>query len=433
MSEESPQVNRPSKAETRQSLRLFSLNAGFEGVFLTICGSNTLVFIAFALSIGIKREHMGFITALVSMACVLQMLAIPLIGRVKDKKRCILKLAVMEPILFIIAIVLLPWINPKLQILIFGLAVFFAAAFSNITRVFTSEWMASLIPAGIRGRYIGNRMRAISSTTIIAMLSAGVLLDWVGKDNTLGLSIILAGGGLFGLAAVFSLRHATFPKSSAAAAPSIKDLIGTFKTKDFKRCIIVLAIINLPFTFACPYYQVFALEIAEVPEVLIGVMLSLYFIVKAIMSSWLGRQVDRFDPRKTMFIANIIFVLFFILYVICDNTLYWPLFLAWAIVAVADGLYGICITKYLYASVPESKSRAAYFAMYNFIAFGSLGIGGLIAVPILKLLDGVTLTLGPFHLGHFQILFGVCALMMILCSFSAFLLPKKKSKNDPVS
>jgi hypothetical protein len=149
MPDHAEKPKRPSKSETRQSLNLFSLNAGYEGVFVTICGGNTLVFVAFALSIGIPKERMGLVTALVSAACVVQMLALPLIGKVKDKKACILRLAVMEPLMFILSISVLPFIEKEFQIYAFGAAIFLAAGFANMARTLTSEWMASVIPAGI--------------------------------------------------------------------------------------------------------------------------------------------------------------------------------------------------------------------------------------------------------------------------------------------
>jgi hypothetical protein len=77
------QASRLTGEETRVSLRRFNWSAGFRSVFDTVGGGTTFVFVAFAHSLGLAGEQMGWMVFLVSCACVLQMLALPVIAHMQ--------------------------------------------------------------------------------------------------------------------------------------------------------------------------------------------------------------------------------------------------------------------------------------------------------------------------------------------------------------
>ena len=414
-----------TRDETRESLRRFNLSASLRTVFETVCGGTTFVFVGFARSLGVRSERMGWMTSIISFACILQMIGIPFVGRAKNKKRLALTLAITEPLLVIAAVILALLLPPGFRIVAFASAVFAAAAFVHLSRPLTDDWFAATIPAAIRGRFLGRRLQIVSAVVITTTLTLGFLAQRMGMTNRIGLGCLLMAGAAAGVAAVLALREARMPALAANSAPRLGDFKRVLQTPFFMRLMAVNVLYNIPFFFACPYYQVFNLEIAAMPAIMIAVMQAGYYAVKIVSLPYLGRLVDRWGPRRTMYRSGVVYALFFATFLVCGPGRFWPIMLGWAFVALADGAFGLAATTALYASVPENPARPAYFAVANFVAVAFLGVGGAVAVPILEAIKTVHIRVGPFTLGNFHLLYGACALAMIPCLLAARLIPNE--------
>lgn len=412
---------------TRASLRRFNWSAGFRSVFDTVGGGTTFIFVAFAQSLGLASERTGWMTFLVSCACVLQMLALPVIARTANKKRYALSLALAEPLLAIAAVGLALLLPAPARLYAFGAAVFLAAASINLSRPVTDDWLATTIPAALRGRYLGRRMQIVGVVTVAATLAAGWLGDRIGLNNTTGLAAVLGGGAACGLVAVILLREVPMPDGAANSQPRLADAAGALRTPSFFRLLLLVVIYCLPFYFACAYYQVFHLEVLKMPAFRIAQMMSGYYVIKIVSLPLLGRIVDRWGVRRTMFISGVVYAGFFAIYPLCQPGWYWPLFIAWAFVGMADGAFGLATQMALYGAVPESPARPAYFAVYNIVTIAFTGLGGAVAVPVLESIKHLHLSVGPLEFTNFHLLYAGCALVMLPCMCSAYLViePRK--------
>jgi len=412
--------------QVRSSLALFSWNAGFRSIFETICGGTTFVFVAFACAFGFEKEQMGWVTLATSIACVLQIASLPFISMLGSSRKVALTAAFVEPCLVIIAVLVVPFLGAQARVPVFMAAVFLASAFVNMSRPITDEWLASTIPAELRGRYLGRRLQIVSGATIISTLVAGQLVERLGSSNVHGLSLILAGGGVCGVLAVVALKGAATPASTSAANVKWGDFASVWRGDSFRRCLIFMAVYNIPFFFACPYYQVFNLDVARMPADMIALMHTGYYLVKLITLPRLGKVADRLGARRTMAISAVIYTLFFAVFPLCGHGRYWPLMIAWAVVALADGAYSLAYQSAFYAAIPASAGRPAYFAVNNIVTMALFAAGASVAVPVLRLLRGVSFTAGPFVAGNFHILYGMCAVLMAPGVWFSRLLPEDR-------
>jgi len=418
---------RLTKKQTRTSLEWFTWNTGFRAVFDIICGGATFVFVAFAGTLGIEGEQMGWVTTLISVACILQMAAIPIGRRAENKKRFMLGMAVAEPVFFILAIMLVLLLPPSIRLYALAVAIFLSTASFNISRPHTDEWFASIIPAGLRGRYIGRRLQIYSAVIILVTLVVGWLVDHViGKDSMKGLALLLAAGGISGFMSVVVLVGATVPAISKATVSTANAFRGVLKTRGFIRFLVVVLLFNLPFNFACPYYQVFNLQIACMPATMIALMQAGYFTVKIIMLPTLGRMVDRWGAVRVLVLCGVMYTVFFTVFPFCGPGRYWPLMLAWTLVGAVDASYNLASQILLWESIPHVPSRSAYFALFNFGTLITYGIGSALAVPVLNALKGMNFTVGPFSLGNFHILYIGCMVMMAATTFAVRLLKPRQ-------
>ncbi|OGV67677.1 MAG: hypothetical protein A2498_14510 [Lentisphaerae bacterium RIFOXYC12_FULL_60_16] len=426
-------ASKEARETTRTSLERFTWNTGFRAVFDILCGGTTFVFVAFLRNLGIEREQMGWVTGIISVACILQVAGVPLGRRFMNRKRLILNLLTAEPLFFTVAVLFSLVAPPALRLPLLAFAIFMAAVSVNLARPHFDEWMASVMPAGIRGRYIGRRLQVNSIVMIAATLAAGWLVDHMGRDNTLGLAMLLAAGGICGFLSVSVLSRATLPAISAATTSSLAAFRTALSTPAFLRCMLVITLFNLPFYFACPYYQVFNLEVVGMPAMMIGIMQSGYYLVKIAALHWIRRHVDRWNPIRVLLVSGIMYTAFFAVYPFVHTGRYWPLLVAWAVVSMADAIFGLASQIVLYQSIPNVPSRQAYFALFSVATMVFYGIGGSLAVPLLNALKPVQWQIGGLTLGSFHLYYAGCAVMMACTTFSAYALRTGRPEARPPS
>lgn len=415
-----------TKQETRSSLAWFNWNVSLRGVFETICGGTTMVFVAYALAVGVPRDAMGYFNAVLSVACIAQLLCLPLANRIRRRKRFILWLAITEPAFVLIAILSAPLLPPTFRPLMLCVAVFLAASCLHLTRPFADDWLATTIPSGLRGRFLGRRIRFTSLAIIATTLLVGFAVDMIGTRNTLGLAALLIVGAAFGIAAALSLGRVTMNEQIARPRYQLGEFATALRNPPFRRLLWGTLIITAPFFFAVAYYQVFNLEVLQMRPWLIATMGVGYLFVKLLLTPTFGKLCDRIGPQKMLWCAGPIYAAFFLCFPFADVGRVWPIILGWAFVAIADGIYGVAVPSALYATIPAHGARPAYFALYNLISLGVFAIGGVLAVPLLGFLGDIKWSIGPAKLGGYHLFYALCGAVMIPCTAAALLFPKHR-------
>ena len=416
-----------TRGETRVSLGTLNQQMALRAVFDTVCGTNGFVFVGFAMALGIAREDMGFVGGAAGFACIIQLLSLPVANRMRDKKRFVLRLALLEPILMMTGIIALPFVPPAWRFPLFAVTVFLVAASVHMSRPLADEWLASTIPAALRGRYVGRRNQIYSAVGIVCTLAAGFIAEHLVRGRAPGLAGMLVCGGLFGLLAVVALSRAVMPALSASAHIARNDFRTMLTNRPFIRLTLAYVIYNIPFAFAVPYYQVFNLTVVNMRETVIALMSTGYGIVRILLLPTLGRAVDRWGPRRTVILVSPVYILFFFVFPVCQPDCQWPLLLAWAAVSVADAAWVVASTQALYGTIPRTRGRAAYFAVWNLCGLLTAALGAMLAAPILRATKGFELTIGTLHLTSFHLFYAACGLVLIPCAFAACWFPGKET------
>jgi len=412
--------------QIRQSLASFNWSAAYRAIYDTVCGGATLIMVSFALALGIEKEQIGWITSAVSFACLLQMLGPTLASAVPDRKSFVLRLGYAEPLLMMAAVAALPWLPQAARIPVLAAAVFMAAASIQLTRPITEDWVATVLPAGLRGRYLGRRLQLASLFGIAAILASGFLAQAASKTNPLGLAAILVGGGVFGLMSVAVLRRATMPDAMARARFTWAGFRQVFTERPFRRLMLAVAIYNLPFFFACPYYQVYYLRILNMKESWVAWMMVGYTVIKALTSTAAGRWVDRVGARRAILVCGPLYAVFFVSFPFATPQCPWPVIIAWTLVGLGDAAWNVAYTASVYAAIPPGPSRPMFFAVASLLMVGAFGVGAILAIPLLRALEPLRLTLFGQPLTHFHILYALCAAVMLPGSLAGLLFPSQR-------
>ena len=415
---------------TRRSLAAFNWSAGLRSVYDTLCGGTTFVFVGFALSLGIAPERIGLITLITSLACLVQIAGIMLLNVIADKKAFVLRVALAEPVILVGTVLLLPFLPSWLRVIALLAAVLAAASSLHLTRPVMDNWVSCTIPPMVRGRYLGRRFQLLSGVTIVCTLAAGFLAERIDKNDSFGMGCLLAVGGVFGFFAVFALRHATMPVLSAEARASWSDVRKILHHAPFRRYLYAFASFNVPFLFACPYYQVFHLTVVHMRQSLIATSVIGYLITKMLLTPLLGRLHDRLGARRLILWSGVIYAIFFAMYPLAGTDRAWLIILAWTFVGAGDAIWAVAGTAALYDAIPETPARPAYFAFASLLSSGLSAAGVLLAMPLLSFMADWSWQLGPFHLSQFHCFYALCAALMVPCLFGAGFLPRRRKADS---
>lgn len=419
-----------SKHQTRRSLARFTVFESLRQLYLMLSAGNTMIFVAFVLSLGVAKEEVGYFSSLASAACIVPLMLMPVLTRMGNRRGLLLKMLAAEPLLMMIAVGAVPWLPSSWRLLAVGAAVFLAASFLNTTTPLTSEWIAAIIPADVRGRYLGRKLRYWAAATMVGVLLAGAALQILGNGNTIGLAAVLVFGGLMGLLSVAAIGGMNMPVLSAGSQVRYRDFATVLRTKPFRRVLATFILYNVPFFFACPYYQAFYQVTLHMPAMWIASLLVGYNLSKSLTASWAGRLVDRYGPRRPMMWFGASYIVFFVCYVVAMPGWYWILLPAWIMVGVVESIFSVSLLGSLYAAVPHTPQRPAYFLLYSLAQLSLFGLGAAVAAPILTAIRGVHIVLGPFTFTNMHLLYAVVTVLMVPAIFSAMLLPKSLRSED---
>lgn len=407
-----------TKHQTRSTLEAFYLNAGVRAVFDVICTPTGLMMTTFALALGIPGERLGIISSVVYAACVLQLVAIGLNRRVRDKKKFVLALMLIEPLILIGAVVALPYLPPEMRLIGLAWAAFVSVGTLHMSRPVLDDWMAASIPAPLRGRYVGSRTQALSAVTMVVTMGVGFTAEALSPKDApylMGLALVLAAGGVFGFLAAIPLRAAALPQATEQAQADWSDLPGVFRHRPFRRFLIGILITAAPFAFSLHYYQVFAIDVLQMDKRYIAYISVTYMTVKIAVLPLIGRRLVRWGPRRTLRCSAYCYVFFFLCYPLTAMGGGWLVAAAWVIAALGDSFWAVAQSSGIYACVPQSRDRPAYFAVFNLLVLGMYALGGWASVYVIEAMRGMSVNIGPYVLGQYHLYYLGCAAAMVPC------------------
>lgn len=412
------------KQSTRMTLRWFNWHVALRAAFDTVCGGTTFLFVAFALSVGVAEASVARFTVAASAGCLFQLIVLPLVAHLSDRKKFIVVLGILEPLVLTACLLMAPHLPPGWRLVALTSAIFIAAAFLHMTRPLIDDWVASAIPGGLRGRYLGRRSQWLTIGTLLSMLVAGWLGDRIGQTNTDGLTILLVIGTGFALASIAALAKADATHTQPLRRFEWSELPAVWRQKDFRMVIVSFGVMQVPFLISIPFYQVFYLKIMNMTPFAIAAMMIGYHIVKIASLGPVGKLVDRIGVRSAMLLAWPFYVTFFVLLSMGNENRWWTVCAAWTLVSLADGLWAVGYPTALYGSVPREGNRPTFFAFANILVFLLYAAGGAIAEPLLRTIKAVEWTIGGSVLPPYQIYFGICGAVCAVTGAGYLLLPR---------
>jgi hypothetical protein len=286
---------------------------------------------------GISDANIGIISSLFSLACISQIFLINYLKRIKKYKFFVCATALQRMLFVLLYLVPFLGINNFSKALLIVILFFAGQVFVQIGSPASQDWIASLVPSRLRGKYFSIKDSVAVFVVSSVMLICGMVLDYFKKTNIMtGFAFIAVTVFILTLINVIALSKMKEPKLSfvnddgkemhgrlAKRAREIEILPETqsifselkeaFTYRKFRKAFTTQCLFTFAFFICVPFYASYQINDLHLPYtflMLVGFILNLYRIY---ITPKLGRMADKHGMarllRYTMFALGLNFLI----------------------------------------------------------------------------------------------------------------------------
>ena len=324
-----------NKQEFKTSRKLFTVDGATSQMIIQLVGG---AFIASLISnLGIDDSLNGIIASFSVLACFFQPIATILTKNLKKFKLFVCITAITHRLLFSF-IFFIPFLNisGQAKIAIFVVAFLLGHVFLQIGIPAAQDWIASLVPQKLRGKYFAIRdLIGVMSFAVITLI-AGIILDKYEADNNMITGFFIIGSIVFLLALIniIALSNIKEPKIAyenrrgkephgrllkklyhSHGTDFISDMKSAFHSRPFKKVIILNTMWQVILFFTTTYnalYQIKELNLKYTFIMTIGLFVNL---TRTCVTPFWGRLGDKYGMARilkysfaTMAVYNLLMV-----------------------------------------------------------------------------------------------------------------------------
>ncbi|MGD8628059.1 MAG: MFS transporter [bacterium] len=305
--------------EVKESLSGEDLNRGLAAVMrdglatqATLTFTTGAILVAFAISLGASNSFIGIMAAVPALAQILQLPAIFLVERVKNR-RTISVYSVMVSRLAWLLVAGIPLVaaGHRGQTLLLG-GILLNSVFSAISLCAWNSWMRDLIPVNRLGDFYSRRMLYQSALGLALNLAvAGYLSFWNRSFPSRPLeaySILFVLGFLIGMLDVYFISRIPEPRMSPVGAGFQSLILKPFRKPNFRNLIFFIGTWSFAVNMAAPFFTVYMLK-----KIGLGMSSVILFLVvsqtanMAFLRIW-GRISDRTSNKTVLRISGPLFM-----------------------------------------------------------------------------------------------------------------------------
>lgn len=401
--------------------------------------------------IGVSDANIGVITSLASLAALSQLFAMSYTRRLKKCKLFVCLTALQRILLaFLYFIPFLP-INTSMKITLLVACYFIAQIFVQIGTPATQDWLASLVPSRLRGRYLSIKDSVAVCVVASTMLIAGVVLDYWKKSNLL-VAFSILGAIIFILVVInvvgFSLMkepkvsylnkdgkemHGALAKRAKKESiydkpeSLVKEFKIAFGARKFRLVFALNCLYMTSLYIANPFNASYQIKELNLPYTYIMVVGFLANILRISITPKVGKLGDKYGMARVLKYALSALGMYYLImaFTVPGNarimTVIGTLFSAvgWSFIGI--GLFGVQLD---FLSREHRMSQLTILLSISG-AYGFLvsWVGG----RILDVIQGLELTIGgvPIYAQQVLNIFGVCMIGVTVC-FIKFVVQKEK-------
>ena len=307
-----------SDQDVNKGLRWMTLEGMASMGFWSIITSGFLA--AYALALGANNLQIGVLAALPFITQPIQIVAIPLIERIRRRKVVAVAAWIPAQALWVV-IALIPVFMDvpsasaiSLLLLLMG----FRGVLVALTQCAWNSWLRDLIPQQILGRFFARRLVLANLVGVFFALSAAFFADhWrggaSGEEGALVYTIPLLFGALtLAMASPFFMTLMPEPlmQRIAGPQPSLWSTVTTpFRDRNYRHLLKFLFLWGIALNLATPFFVVYMLQVLGLSLAAVIGLTTLSQAMNILFLGLWGRFADRFGSKAILSLSASLYLL----------------------------------------------------------------------------------------------------------------------------
>jgi len=302
-----------TEEEVDQGLRWVTKDGLASQAMVTLTGGVFLV--GFALKLGAPNYVIGLLAALPPLADLLQLPAILLVERVRNRKLISVFSAALARSFWLL-IALIPFLfSAKLGLVALLIAVFVRYAIVSFVSVGWNSWMRDLVPQGKLGTFFSRRMTLTTALALPLSLGAAFYLDkWklaFPERELEGYSLLFALGFLAGIIGVYFIYRTPEQRMEIKGEKEkfFSLLLEPFRDVNFRNLMAFSSSWSFAVSLAAPFFTVYMLKRLEFGMPFVILLSAISQLMHIVFLRVWGRLADRFNNKSVLAVCGPVFIL----------------------------------------------------------------------------------------------------------------------------
>lgn len=313
-----------SKSDFKKSRICFTVGDSAVQTIIQLSGGT---FLATLMSFcGISDANIGIITSLVSLAAISQIFLINYFKKLKKYKFLVCFTALQRLLFTVIYFIPLLSISSTKKALLIVLLYFAGQIFVQIGTPASQDWIASLVPSRLRGKYFTIKDSIAVFVVSSTMLIGGIILDFFKKRNPED-GFIIIGSLIFILVMInfiafskmkepkisymntegkemhgrLAKKAKEYEKTSPHEKKSIfNEIREAFSDRKFRKAFILQTMYTLSFYICLPFNASYQINELSLPYTFIMLVIFIANLYRIYISPKLGRLADKYGMAKLL-------------------------------------------------------------------------------------------------------------------------------------
>ena len=385
-----------------------------QGVFLT----------GFAAALGADARQMGLISAVATLGMVSQVLGAHVINRVGGRKTVFIAVNIFGGLLWLALGAGAFFLWPD-DAFVWGLVAFCALdSVLGATRyVAWIDWLRTLVPASLRGRYFGRRNR----TVLLSAMALSIPMAWfvdhcreVRPENPLGAYgiVFMLAGALFLVSTLFARRIEEPPIDETEQAPLRTAARNAWASSPFRRYFLFRMFMNFAMSLAGPlliFYLISELAYSKTFIATLGVVATLVSAATVVL--W-GKLSDRVGNRPAIVLVMVIKLVWAALWLFVARDSHLLLLVIY--VFSAHGAASVLLHQNMQMKLVPREGAAGALSLFNAITFVPHAIAPVVGGYLVHTGLPREITLSGWTLTNWQQLILISLALRLLCTAGLF-------------
>ncbi len=279
-------------------------------------------------------------------------------------------------------------------------------------------WMAELIPAGVRGAFLGERSRVTGlAGQAVALIAAFGLDRWRSSESGPGgFSLLFVLASIIGLSGLLFLRRVPTPRRAHSRLenedePVMKSLTAPARDRNFRSLLGFIALWHFAIGLVGPFITVLMLRELGLPFVVVTAFAVLTNIVMSLAQSYWGRLGDHFGSKTALRAGTYLVASTMLIWLAVTPDRIWPIVVVQLISGFGWAAYHANLSN-LVLKLAAPARRPSYIASLGAVSGVAEAAGPIVGGLILAGAHG----LGIHALAPYYILFVVSFVLRALAT-----------------